>query len=143
MDRCFTHKFLYTITFLKRWNMLFHTKLKCISGIYLLITMTYIPIKQVPITSGHVSQGNNVNWTKSMSEYLGPLLLCLQRRLSQLSEGIEIINGIHPCCQSISFLHSMRMYGELLSIFTTISNSSVILGIHSCSIPITLKRCTL
>ena len=37
-----------------------------------------------------------------MSRYLVLLLLCLQRRLSQLSEGIEIINGILQCCQSTS-----------------------------------------
>ena len=40
VDRCFTHKFLYY----SRTLMLLHTKLnnsKCISGIYLLITMIY------------------------------------------------------------------------------------------------------
>ena len=42
-----------------------------------------------------------VNCTKIMSGYL-----CLQRRLSQLSEGIEIINRILPYCQSISALSS-------------------------------------
>ena len=40
-----------------------------------------------------------VNCTKIMSGYL-----CLQRRLSLLSEGIEIINRILPYCQSISAL---------------------------------------
>ena len=43
---------------------------------------------------------------KSMYGYFGPLLLCLQRRLSQLYESIEIINGILPCCQSISALNA-------------------------------------
>ena len=46
-----------------------------------------------------------VNCTKIMSGYL-----CLQRRLSQLSEGIEIINRILPCCQSISVLSSNCAY---------------------------------
>ena len=41
---------------------------------------------------------------------LGPLLLYLQRRLSQVSEGIEIINSILPCCQSISALSSNCAY---------------------------------
>ena len=44
---------------------------------------------------------------KSMSGYIGQLLqLCLQERLNQLSEGIEIINGILQCCQSISALNA-------------------------------------
>ena len=38
------------------------------------------------------------------------------------------------------FLH---LYGEILSSSTAISNTALILGFHSCSIPITLKRCTL
>ena len=42
-----------------------------------------------------------VSCTKIMSGYL-----CLQRRLSQLSEGIEIINRILSYCQSISALSS-------------------------------------
>ena len=42
---------------------------------------------------------------KSTSGYFGLLLLCLQRRLSQLSEDIEIINGILQCFQ-------MHVYGE-------------------------------
>ena len=42
----------------------------------------------MPITSGHVVQGNNC--TKA------PLILCLQRRLSQLSAGIEIICMENP-----------------------------------------------
>ena len=41
------------------------------------------------------------------------------------------------------FLHSMHMYGEILSSSTALSNTAVILGLHSCSIPITLMRCTL
>ena len=48
-----------------------------------------------------------VNCTKIMSGYL-----CLQRRLSQLSEGIEIINRILPCCQSISVLSSNCAYSQ-------------------------------
>ena len=50
-----------------------------------------------------------VNCTKIMSGYL-----CLQRRLSQLSEGIEIINRILPCCQSISVLSSNCAYSTSL-----------------------------
>ena len=71
----------------------------------------------MPITSGHVLlQGNNVNCTKIMSWYL-----CLQRRLSQLSEGIEIINRILPYCQSISAvanvltLHSLQTEVEVVA----------------------------
>ena len=41
---------------------------------------------------------------KSMSGYLGPLLLCLQ--IEPASEGIEIISGILQCCQSISALNA-------------------------------------
>ena len=56
-----------------------------------------------------------VNCTKIMSGYL-----CLQRRLSQLSEGIEIINRILPCCQSISVLtvltlHSLQTEVEVIA----------------------------
>ena len=45
-----------------------------------------------------------VNCTKIMSGFL-----CLQRRLSQLSEGIEIINRILPFCQSISALRATEL----------------------------------
>ena len=62
---------------------------------------------------------------KSMSGYLGPLLLCLERRLSQLYEGIEIINGILPCCQSIS-AHVWR--NPVILYCTAISNTALILG---------------
>ena len=41
------------------------------------------------------------------------------------------------------FLYLMHMYGELLSSSTAISNTAVILWLHLCSIPITLKKCTL
>ena len=54
-----------------------------------------------------------VNCTKIMSGYL-----CLQRRLSQLSEGIEIINRILPFCQSISTvltLHSLQTEVEVIA----------------------------
>ena len=55
-----------------------------------------------------------VNCSKIMSEYL-----CLQRRLSQLSEGIEIINRILPYCQSISAtvltLHSLQTEIEVIA----------------------------
>ena len=56
-----------------------------------------------------------VNCTKIMSGYL-----CLQRRLSQLSEGIEIINRILPYCQSISVatvltLHSLQTEVEVIA----------------------------
>ena len=47
-----------TIAFLKG-GIYYKVIAKCISGIFLLITL-----KQVPITSGHVLQGNNVNYTK-------------------------------------------------------------------------------
>ena len=75
---------------------------------------------------------------KSISGYLGPLLLCLQRRLSQLSEGIEIIASSNVVN---IFLHLLlHMYVEILSSSTTaISNTALILGFHSCSIPMTLK----
>ena len=55
---------------------------------------------------------------KSMSRYLGLLLLCLQRRLSVLSEGIEIINGILHVVNLL--LNIMHMYGEILSSSTDI-----------------------
>ena len=57
-----------------------------------------------------------VNCTKIMSGYL-----CLQGRLSQLSEGIEIINRILPYCQSISVvatvltLHSLQTEVEVIA----------------------------
>ena len=52
-----------------------------------------------------------VNCTKIMSGYL-----CLQRRLSQLSEGIEIINRILPYCQSILLtLHSLQTEVEVIA----------------------------
>ena len=37
----------------------------------------------------------------------------------------------------------MHMHGELPPSSTAISNTAVILGLHSCSIPIKLMRCTL
>ena len=52
-----------------------------------------------------------VNCTKIMSGYL-----CLQRRLSQLSEGIEIINRILPYCQPIVLtLHSLQTEVEVIA----------------------------
>ena len=58
-----------------------------------------------------------VNCTKIMSGYL-----LLRRRLSQLSEGIEIINRILPYCQSISalssncaYLHSLQTEVEVIA----------------------------
>ena len=78
---------------------------------------------------------------KSISGYLGLLLLCLQRRLSQLSEGIEIISGILPVINL--FLHLMQVYGEILSSSSTaISNTAVILGLHSALYLLHLKRPT-
>ena len=55
-----------------------------------------------------------VNCTKIMSGYL-----CLQRRLSQLSEGIEIINRILPYCQylvaTVLTLHSLQTEVEVIA----------------------------
>ena len=55
-----------------------------------------------------------VNCTKIMSGYL-----CLQRRLSQLSEGIEIINRILPYClysvATVLTLHSLQTEVEVIA----------------------------
>ena len=55
-----------------------------------------------------------VNCTKIMPGYL-----CLQRRLSQLSEGIEIINRILPYCQylvaTVLTLHSLQTEVEVIA----------------------------
>ena len=108
LDRCFTHKFLYYCHIYKKVEcscILNWIIAKCISEIYLLITMIY------KISAYHfrpciaAREQCHVNCTKIMSGYL-----CLQRRLSQLSEGIEIINRILPYCQSISVLSSNCAY---------------------------------
>ena len=77
------------------------------------------------ITRAYTSIPDKVSQVQCiLSGYLGLLLLCLQRRLSQLSEGIEIINGILQCCQSIFNL--MHMYGEILSTSTATSKEKSI-----------------
>ena len=53
--------------------MLLHTKLNNSQMYFRNIPIDYHgPIKQVPVTSGHVLQGNNVNCTKKkdLEEYL-------------------------------------------------------------------------
>ena len=103
VDRCFTHKFMCYYRILKRWNLLFHilnNSQMYFRNIPICLPWTYKTSLSLQVM---YCKGTMSIVLKSMSGYLGLLLLCLQRRLSQLSEGIEIIKMAYICDAGRSF----------------------------------------